>query len=985
MIQKVYFIITLFNFSLLLSQSKVDSLELEFNNTNSDSIQVEILQQLYKEYKYDYPEEAKKITHRALNISEKTQNNFLKVDIYNQNADYMKSQSEYDSSAFYFQKALKLSESINYNSGISTALIGLGNIQWRKGNYQKALEYQNLNILNAKLINDEGKIASSYNNIGNIYNDLGDYTKAMENYILSSEKYKELGNLKNYSIGLSNIGVVNWKLQNFESAKNYLIKSDSIYKLIDHKLGRAFVLKNLAIISKETDNIEESIKYNMEAMTSYKQMGSKREIIQILDVLGSTYYDKKKYYEAIKYCEEALIIAKEIGDSAGIATSYKLLGSYYYGVKDIKKAKQYSNNAILIAKKQGTPLTVSAAYETLSKIYAEEGNFKMAYENKDKHATLKDCLYTKEKRELAIDIEAKYQNKEKVKEIDFLASENNLKELQIDKRETERNTIIAFAIILFLLAGLLFNQYRIKQKANNKLKELDKLKSNFFTNISHEFRTPLTLIKGPIEHLEQSPDETLAREDIVMMKQNTNRLLKLVNQLLDLSKIDEGSMKIDATEGDIYKCLRTAVSSFNSYAAQRHIDYRIQIPQAILWTAFDRDKLEKVVYNLLSNAFKFSDDGGIISFDVKYENENIKLQVGDTGKGISQEKVPFIFDRFYQVDTTYIKEQEGSGIGLSLTKDLVELMGGSITVSSEKEKGSFFTVQIPVLEIKTRHKYNPIINSQAKKKIGEQKPYNLKRADIRNLPVILLIEDNKDMRQFIGKQLIESYKLKEAFDGESGFKEAITSLPDLIITDLMMPKMDGIELCKKLKTNINTSHIPIIMLTAKAGIENKIEGLETGADDYLTKPFDKSELLVRAKNLIEQRQKLRELFTDKKVQINPKKVTVNSIDQKFLEQVLELLEVHFSNTDFDVPKMQKKLAMSKTQLHRKLKALTNEAPGELLRNFRLKKAAQLILQNADNITQIAYEVGFNNPSYFAKCFKELYGVAPSSYYTQKKQ
>jgi YesN/AraC family two-component response regulator len=235
------------------------------------------------------------------------------------------------------------------------------------------------------------------------------------------------------------------------------------------------------------------------------------------------------------------------------------------------------------------------------------------------------------------------------------------------------------------------------------------------------------------------------------------------------------------------------------------------------------------------------------------------------------------------------------------------------------------------------------------------------------------------MRHFIKEHLIKVYKVKEAINGESGLQMTKKDPPDLVITDLMMPKMDGIELCKKIKTDVHTCHIPVIMLTAKAGIENKIEGLETGADDYLTKPFDGKELLVRTKNLIEQRQKLRELYGNKAIQLDPRKVTATSIDQKFLERVLELLETNFSDPEFDVPHMQDALAMSKTQLHRKLKALTNEAPGELLRNFRLKRAAQLLSQKADSVTQIAYKVGFNNLSYFTKCFKELYGVAPSSY------
>ena len=519
------------------------------------------------------------------------------------------------------------------------------------------------------------------------------------------------------------------------------------------------------------------------------------------------------------------------------------------------------------------------------------------------------------------------------------------------------------------------NQLKIQAE---QLQVLDKAKSRFFANISHEFRTPLTLIKGPIEQLEQNFTEKLSMDTVKMIRRNANRLLNMVNQLMDLSKIDEGNLQIAPTEGDVYKCLRTAASSFNSHAAQRNMDYRVEIPSTILWASFDRDKLENIIYNLLGNAFKFSRDGVQITFVAEYTEYGLQIKVSDAGKGIPEENLPFIFNRFYQADSSNTRDSGGSGIGLSLSKNLVELMDGTITVMSEVEKGTQFIVQLPIQEIKTRQ--NKIIEpTPFTKKIEVPKPFAFSPKDQRNVPTILLVEDNSDMRHFIKEQLIGFYKVEEAFDGSTGLRKAVSNPPDLIITDLMMPKMDGIELCKELKTDINTSHIPVIMLTAKAGMDNKIEGLETGADDYLTKPFDVKELLVRTKNLIQQRQNLRELFSNKEVRIDPKKVTVNSIDEKFLEQVLALLEANYSKSDFGVPQMQDSLAMSKTQLHRKLKALTNEAPGELLRNFRLRRAAQLLSQKADSVTQIAYRVGFNNLSYFAKCFKELYGVAPSAY------
>lgn len=522
----------------------------------------------------------------------------------------------------------------------------------------------------------------------------------------------------------------------------------------------------------------------------------------------------------------------------------------------------------------------------------------------------------------------------------------------------------------------------IQRKSNllslqtERLKAMDTMKTRLFTNISHEFRTPLTLIKGPIEKLEQNQENQISTFNIKMIRRNANRLLGLVNQLLDLSKLDSGKLRLNPAEGDVFKCLRAAASAFSSHAASHHIDYKINIPSSQLWAAFDRDKMEKIIYNLLSNAFKFTEDEGVIILRAHFYSHKLHLTVSDSGNGISQDKLPNIFDRFFQVDDSYTREKPGSGIGLALTKELVDLMKGEIYVESEIGQGTIFRVVLPIEEIQSREadaaEYKPDFVLDA----IPNNTINTKATAGR--PKVLIIEDNHDMRHFIREQLHGTYSLIEALNGTEGLMKASQSTPDLIITDLMMPRMDGIILCKKLKTTLATSHIPVIMLTAKAGIENKLDGLRTGADVYLTKPFDVRELQVQVGNLIEQRQRLRTLYS-KGITIDPKEITVTSMDEEFLVQMHHLLEEKYKDETFGVTQMQKSLAMSKTQLHRKLKALTNHPPGKLLRNFRLKRAAQLLSQRSDSITHVAYDVGFNSLSYFTRCFKELYGVSPTEY------
>ena len=399
-----------------------------------------------------------------------------------------------------------------------------------------------------------------------------------------------------------------------------------------------------------------------------------------------------------------------------------------------------------------------------------------------------------------------------------------------------------------------------------RLKELDTMKTRLFANISHEFRTPLTLIKGPIEKLETAEENTISTLNVKMIRRNANRLLNLVNQLLDLSKLDSGKLRLDEAEGDVFKCVRAAASAFSSHAASRNMDYQIKIPSRLLWASFDRDKLEKIVYNLLSNAFKFTGDEGRVIIETDYRSSRLQLRVSDTGSGIAANKLPHIFDRFYQVDDSYTREKAGSGIGLALTKELTELMSGTVFVESEVGKGTLFRLVIPLEEIKSGQisetgEYTTIPLEESLPTVKPILPTDKETK-------VLIIEDNNDMRHFIREQLEDNYKVMEAVNGKEGLKMAQKTLPDLIVTDLMMPQMDGITLCKKLKSDVITSHIPVVMLTAKAGIENKLEGLETGADEYLTKPFNARELQVRTKNLIESRQKLRELFS-KNISLDP--------------------------------------------------------------------------------------------------------------------
>jgi signal transduction histidine kinase/AraC-like DNA-binding protein len=564
--------------------------------------------------------------------------------------------------------------------------------------------------------------------------------------------------------------------------------------------------------------------------------------------------------------------------------------------------------------------------------------------------------------------------------------------------------LLAFVAILYALRHYTISRERLKtrlllkQMEADKLHELEAVRSRFFANISHEFRTPLTLIIGPLEKLLNKPEEQHNHTLYRMMERNASRLQTLINQLLDLSKLEVGSLKLEMHPGNVETFLHVVSAPFASIAESRNITFHTHIACAETVVLFDSDKVEKIVVNLLSNAFKFTPDGGTIhlhaSLNPTAELDQIYLLeiiVSDNGIGIAPNLIDKIFDRFYQIDGSHTREKEGTGIGLSLTKELVELHKGSIDVISESGKGTSFTVRLPLKIHQAKSPDMVSLVGQTNKSLppsGVQvsKDEHISTADdltgesetIQEKPLLLIIEDNKELSTFIASHFKPQYEVLIAADGQVGLQQALASAPDIIISDVMMPVMDGIALCKRLKADERTSHIPIILLTAKASESSKLEGLHTGADDYLTKPFKGAELQARVHNLIESRKQLRDKFS-REVKLQPAEVLITSADETLLMNIMSILEANFMDPTFSLESFEKKAGMSRTQFYRKMKALTNEAPGEFLRNFRLQKAAMLLKGSYGNISEIAYGVGFNSLSYFTRCFKEFYGQSPSEY------
>ncbi len=524
----------------------------------------------------------------------------------------------------------------------------------------------------------------------------------------------------------------------------------------------------------------------------------------------------------------------------------------------------------------------------------------------------------------------------------------------------------------------------------NQIKKLDAIKSKFFANISHEFRTPLTLILSPLNKILESKtkaedidnDEplTIKGKYIKMMHRNAVRLLELINQILELSKIDQGKLQLNMVKGHIIAHLRAVIAPFEDLAEKQKIKFRANLPGELPEACYDKERLEIIMVNVLSNAFKFTPENGEISVTVNDKGGALSIKIADTGKGMTADEAEKIFERYYQVEA---RDDLGTGIGLALVKELVELHKGNIKVKSALGEGTTFIIHLPYLrsiiqpgteflkESPGSHEtaqteYTPSANSKSEENTATD----------HQLPVLLIIEDNIDIQTYIADELAAGFDIKTANDGLSGLEMALSVLPDLIISDIMMPGMDGLEMCGQLKNDIRTSHIPIILLTAKAGKESRIKGLRTGADDYLIKPFDSQVLRLKVENMIEQTRRVQEKFSNE-LSIRPGKVRMQSMDEKFLQKVMTIIEEEMGNEFFSVDDLAANVGFSTSQLNRKLKALVNETSNQLIRHFRLIRAKELIEQKAASVSEIAYRVGFNNLSYFAKSYKETFGILPS--------
>ncbi|MFY9151258.1 MAG: ATP-binding protein [Prolixibacteraceae bacterium] len=560
--------------------------------------------------------------------------------------------------------------------------------------------------------------------------------------------------------------------------------------------------------------------------------------------------------------------------------------------------------------------------------------------------------------------------------------------LTIPKEITPRINAIVFimntlsmSLLIFYLTFTFFSQQsQIEHLEADKLKEVNEAKTRLFTNITHEFRTPLTIIQGMNNLIRTNPGEW-AEKGTVKIESQTLNLLTLVNHMLDLSKLESGSMPVHRIHSDIVGYLKYLTDSFVSMAREKDIRVVFSSERMHFKMDFDQEKIMFIVSNLLTNALKFTPAHGIVELfaGIEKDEQEFRIQVSDNGPGIPPEHLPFIFDRFFRIEEDHTTQEGGSGLGLALVKELVKLLGGSVSVTSMVHSGTTFTVLLPVSNLAPEKEIIPIesgfqviFNPESGQESASE---NLGLNS--DLPVLLVVEDSQDLKLYLKALLEKQYQLEFASNGKSGLEMAIEHIPDIVVSDVMMPVMDGITMLDILKHDFRTSHIPVIMLTAKADIGSRLTGLDKGADEYLSKPFNENELLIRLRKLIELRQVLHERYAAAGTVVLAENQPEN-LEDSFMQKIRSVMEANLSDDTFDAHKLSLAMSMSRSQLYRKFKSLTNQSVVDYFWTLRLCKARNLLQTTALNVSEVAWEVGFKNLSHFSRAFKNEFGLNPSS-------
>lgn len=930
-------------------------------------------------------EAAERHAKKALELFEAANDRRGMSGVYNILGIVNKRIGNFDLAIEQLNQAMDLSYQIGDSAQTTSNMINIATIYEAQGEILKSLEYNQQALLATKKHNKRIHQAITHNNIANNYKFLGDIPRATEHYLSSKAIYEKEGVSWRGISSLNNLAVLLINNQEYSKAGEYLEEAMQI--ALEEKVfqDQAITYANKGFLKMEKGQFEEAAADFRTALQVVEDNNllALRPYLQL--EMGRTLKEMKDYAGAEKYLREGLKNSKVSGRVEDVLIAYTHISELLIEQRKWNEVRQFTLEGFTYAQEvEANPYIADLALQLVA-IFKHFGETSEALRFHEIHSALRDSIYNEESTRALLKQEYQY-NYTRQSYQDSLSNAAALEVQATDiKRRKQINRLLwGILLLVVLFIGVLFNRYRLIQRQkvqtealNAKLLEADELKSRFFTNISHEFRTPLTVISGMIDQIKHQEYQRVKE----LVNRNTHHLLHLINQILDLRKLESGSLPVNYVQDNVVKYLKYILESFYSLAETKEVALVFESTEQELLLDFDSEKLLRITTNLLSNAIKFTPAGGEVKLRVvapsHTEVSTYQFSVTDTGVGIAQEKLPFIFDRFYQVDDVSSQTGAGTGIGLTLVKELVELLDGKIEVESKEGQGTSFTVTLPYKR-KAVASELPEISSEATLIPASQpvvKPALSNLGSI-GLPRLLIVEDNPDVMEYLITCLDEDYQLLLAYDGQKGLEKALAETPDLIISDVMMPRMDGFTMCNQLKTDQRTSHIPIILLTAKADADSRITGLERGANAYLAKPFDQRELKAQLKNLFALQQSQQARYSNLE-NLEPSQDIEVKQEDAFVLKIKELILANLDDPNFDLNAVSKALFLSRSQLGRKVKALTGKSAGVFIRSLRLKEARKRLLTTALTVSEIAYEVGFTSHAYFTQSYTAEFNESPS--------
>lgn len=973
-----YFHLSIFLIFSLFSNSQNQEAVTEEDLATLKSYRTKVAQ-----YINPIPDSAIYYSNKIKSFSENLNHKEGIIDAYYLLGQCNKRLQQNDSAIVYFKNSLKFANEITYHSGRARAHNSLGRTYYLIGNMEESIAHCKKAIEITSSFEDEGNLifADSHIALGTAYSRQNKMEQALVNLLVVDSVHNKTPLRPDViAAAYQNMGNIYLELDNYDFSEKYYLKANEEFlklpkQAAQYYLNTTNIHLGRVLYFKENYKTADSLLTNSAAY--FKTIGDQDKLSNINTYLGQIKLKTNNLIDAKALFTSSFDIHKKNNQDYEAALNGIEIAKLALALKQPKTALEYLNEVTQLNIDAQNSKVQQETLNLFANAYLDQGNYKNAYTYLLQASKIKDSIHNIQSAEKIKELESIYNTEKKEQEINLLKSENELIE---QERKNQRNTLLSILGITAIAGLFLFILYRNRQKTNTKLKELDKAKSNFFANISHEFRTPLTLISNPIDDAIEDPSLSEKKKaQFKVAKRHSNHLLSLVNQLLDLSKIDAGQLKLRIQKSNITNLVSALAESFTYTAQQNQIDYTVTIEKTEEEVWFDKDALEKITINLLSNAIKYTPKNGSVACNSYIKNDIFHLIIKNTGEGLTEEELKHIFQRFYQTND----QNQGTGIGLALVKELVELHKGKVLVDSTPNKWTTFTITLPIdkssfkneqLSASQEFENNFQITDHQTLELDEEFTEN-------NQPILLIVEDNLDVRTLLKQTFESSYNILTAANGEEGISLALEHIPDIIISDIMMPVKDGIELTNTLKNDERTSHIPIVLLTAKAGEENELEGITIGADDYITKPFSSKILTTKISKLIESRRQLQKRYSQEVI-LKPKDITLNNIDEQFLERVQTVLDEKLVESSFSIEDFSKAVGMSRMQLHRKLKALTGLSASEFVRSQRLKLAAQLLKKSDINISQVGYSVGFNDHAYFSKCFKDMYHCTPTEY--QKK-